>query len=202
MNADADAVLETWFGNDQETPDAVDERARLWFAPDSSFDELIRDQFASFPDRALAGEFSDWAGAARSCLALVLVLDQFPRNLYRGSSQSFAYDATALEVCRDALARGLDGELSPLEAVFLYLPLEHTEDLHVQTQSVSMFRKLLGRASTQLTDRFESFLVYAQRHHAVIEQFGRFPHRNAVLGRRSTSAEIDYMESGGETFSV
>ena len=128
------------------------------------------------------------------------MLDQFPRNLYRGSPRSFAYDSAALDVCRAALARGLDSQLHPLEAVFLYLPLEHAEDLAMQEQCVSLFCRLVARAPAQLSEQFESFAGYAERHHAVIEQFGRFPHRNAALGRQSTPAEISYLRSGGESF--
>jgi uncharacterized protein (DUF924 family) len=154
------------------------------------------------PDRALAGEFSQWAASARTSLALILVLDQFPRNLYRGKAQSFAYDSAAVGVTRGALDRDLDSQLHPLEAAFVYLPLEHAEDSASQEQSVSLFRKLVDRAPAQLSDRFKLLAAYAERHQAVIEQFGRFPHRNAALGRCSTTAELDYLRSGGETFSA
>jgi uncharacterized protein (DUF924 family) len=197
----ADAVLETWFGEDLDSPQAVVERCLHWFQPDSSFDDLICERFETFPDRARDGEFTEWTREARSTLALVIVLDQFPRNLYRGSSRSFAYDSAALTASRDALAREVDGRLHPVEVAFLYLPFEHAEDRELQAQSVSLFRRLTERAPAQLVDRFEGFVEYAERHQAVIEQFGRFPHRNSVLGRPSTAEELSYLESGGETFS-
>lgn len=195
-------VLKVWFGEDLETPQSIAERSRLWFAPDPTFDGLIRQRFEMLPDRALRGELTGWTEAAQPTLALVIVLDQFPRNLYRDSARSFAYDSAALSVLREALSRDLDGELHPLEAAFLYLPLEHAEDRASQAQCVSLFRKLVERAPAQLSDRFEAFVEYAERHRAVIEQFGRFPHRNSALGRRSTPEELRYLESGGETFSA
>ena len=200
MTTTADAVLRAWFGDDLESPEAVDDRSRLWFASDPNFDELIRERFGMLPERAKRGELSGWAAAARSTLALVLVLDQFPRNLYRNSARSWAYDAAALNLSREALAREVDIQVHPLEAVFLYLPFEHVEDRAVQAESVSLFRSLVDRAPPRLSDRFEAFVEYAERHQRVIERFGRFPHRNEILGRQSTVEELEYLESGGERF--
>ena len=201
MTTNSDAVLETWFGDDLEDPQTVADRCLHWFAPEPSFDDLIRERFGAFPDRAQHGEFTEWTRGERSTLALVVVLDQFPRNLYRGTPRSFAYDSVALAASREALAREVDGRLHPVEAAFLYLPFEHAEDREAQAQSVASFRRLALRAPAQLGDRFEGFVEYAERHQAVIEQFGRFPHRNSILGRRSTAEELRYLVSGGETFS-
>ncbi len=201
MTATADTVLRVWFGDDLETPEVVDDRSRLWFASEPKFDELIQQQFGTMPERAHRGEFLGWTAVARSTLALVLVLDQFPRNLYRNTAKSFAFDAEALNVSREALVREVDSQLHPLEAAFIYLPFEHAEDRAVQAESVSLFRSLIDRAPPRLFDRFEAFAGYAERHQKVIEKFGRFPHRNAALGRVSTAAELEYLELGGETFS-
>jgi uncharacterized protein (DUF924 family) len=195
------AILDLWFGEDLQTPRVVVERAKCWFAADPSFDDQIRSRFGDLPDRARNGELVDWRSEARSTLALVLVLDQFPRNLNRGTVESFAYDSAALEVARDAISRELDSRLYPVEAAFLYLPFEHAEDSQCQRESVTLFRKLAERAPEGLVELFDSYLGYAERHHAVIEQFGRFPHRNSLLGRKSTPEEVEYLESGGETFS-
>jgi uncharacterized protein (DUF924 family) len=197
----ADTVVELWFGEDLDTPRAVAERCRQWFASDPAFDELIRLRFESLPDRALKGDFVDWRRSPYPTLALVLVLDQFPRNLYRGTARSFGYDSAAVEVSRKAIACNIDRELHPLEAVFLYLPFEHAEDQDLQDQCVSLFRQLAERAPPQLADHFSSFLEYAERHRSVIKKFGRFPHRNSVLGRRSTAEELQFLHSGGDTFS-
>jgi uncharacterized protein (DUF924 family) len=130
----------------------------------------------------------------------VIALDQLPRNLFRDTAQAFAYDATALDISRWALARNLDTELYPVEAIFLYLPLEHSENVVDQAQCVALFGALLERAPVSLLDQFSSFLSYAERHQAVIQQFGRFPHRNQILGRSSTPEEIRYLTEGGEMF--
>jgi len=201
LTATANTIVDLWFGDDLESPRAVSERSGQWFASDPTFDELIRSRFETLPDQALNGDFAEWARTPFSTLALVLILDQFPRNLYRGPSRSFAYDSAAVNISREAIAHSLDHELHPLHAVFLYLPLEHSEDQNLQNQCVSLFRQLVERAPSLLTDQFSSFLGYAERHHAVIKQFGRFPHRNSILGRISTPEELEFLHSGGDTFS-
>jgi uncharacterized protein (DUF924 family) len=200
LTTTANTILKFWFGDDIETPKAVAERSKQWFASDTTFDERIRARFETQPDRALRGDLADWTRSPVPTLALVLVLDQFPRNLYRGSSQSFAYDSAAVEISREAIARSFDQELHPLHAAFLYLPFEHSEDQVLQDRCVTLFRRLAERAPSQLADHFTSFLRYAERHHEIIKQFDRFPHRNTILGRRSTSAEVEFLRTGGDTF--
>jgi uncharacterized protein (DUF924 family) len=200
MTATPESVLRFWFGDNLDSPAAVDERSRLWFEGSRDFDGLIREQFEDLPASAKQGQLDSWRLGARSNLALVLVLDQLPRNLYRGSALCFSYDSLAYEVAVTALEQGVDAELAPLEATFLYLPFEHAEDVGAQARSVSLFRSLLDRAPATHHPHFESFLSYAVRHREVIERFGRFPHRNALLGRPSTEEERSYLESGGETF--
>jgi uncharacterized protein (DUF924 family) len=200
MTSSSESVLEFWFGDDLESPEVVEEFSSRWFAPDASFDALIRERFGDLPARAHAGEFDSWREEPRSGLALVLILDQFPRNLYRGTAQCFAYDSAALKVAEEALGRRFDDALAPVEAAFLYLPLEHSEDLARQDRCVALYRSLLDRVSIGLRPRFEAFLAYALRHREVIGSFGRFHHRNALLGRSATSAEQSYLESGGDTF--
>jgi uncharacterized protein (DUF924 family) len=131
---------------------------------------------------------------------LVLVLDQFPRNIYRCSARAFEFDSLAREVALESISRGFDEALHLLQASFLYLPLEHAEDIGLQQRSVELFEQLASRAPAALRPRFEQFTNYARRHRDVIQRFGRFPHRNGLLNRRSTSAEIVYLESGGDTF--
>jgi uncharacterized protein (DUF924 family) len=199
--ATPDSLLRAWFGEDLDTPEVVAERSRLWFSGDPSFDDLIFEHFSSFPERAIRGDFVSWRGAPRSTLALVIVLDQLPRNLFRETPRAFAYDSAAVELSRWILAQGLDAQLHPVEAVFAYLPLEHSEDLTLQVECVARFRALVERAPEALRSHFESYLSYAERHRQVIERLGRFPHRNHILGRASTPEEIRYLEEGGETFS-
>jgi uncharacterized protein (DUF924 family) len=195
-----ESLLSFWFGDELDSPEAVAERTQLWFAGDASFDGRVRERFADLPALAAAGRLDTWRKEARSSLALVLALDQLPRNLYRDGAQCFAYDSLAYELALAAIERGFDCELTALEASFLYLPLEHAEDPEAQERCVSLFRSLQDRAPPALRSHFESFLGYAIRHRDVIRRFGRFPHRNAVLGRASTEAEREYLESGGETF--
>lgn len=200
METNPEGVLATWFGEGPASPVRVAERARLWFAGDPAFDALLSERFGGLPARARRGELDAWKKSARSALALVLVLDQLPRNLYRNTAESFAYDGQACAVAAEAMARGLDAELTPLEAMFLYLPLEHAEDIDSQEQCVSLSGALLERAPEALCPQFEEFRSYARRHRDVIRRFGRFPHRNAVPGRPSTPEEIAYLDSAGERF--
>jgi uncharacterized protein (DUF924 family) len=200
MIATPDSVLDFWFGDDLDSPEKAVARLVLWFGRDPSFDERIRELFDGLPSRALLGDLDSWRQAARSSLALVLVLDQFPRNLYRGTAQAFAYDSLAREVAVAAIESRFDIEVAPLESMFLYLPLEHCEDMESQERCVSLFRSLLERAPVDQKPRFESSLSYAIRHRDVISRFGRFPHRNEILGRPSTAEEVSYLESGGDTF--
>jgi uncharacterized protein (DUF924 family) len=193
-------VLRFWFGEDSESPECIGRQARLWFGGGKGFDQLIARHFGHLPPLAASGGLDEWRGAPGSCLALVLVLDQFPRNLYRDSPQSYEYDALALEIAEEAIGNGFDDEVSSVEASFLYMPLEHAEDIARQDRCVSLFRRLLERAPPEFHQRCASFITYAERHREVIRRFGRFPHRNAVLDRASTSEEQAYLESGGETF--
>jgi uncharacterized protein (DUF924 family) len=201
MTENPDSLLRAWFGDDLETKEAVTARSRAWFGGDPSLDDLVRQQFSALPDQALRGDLNLWRGPPRSTLALAIALDQLPRNLFRSSPQAFAYDSAVLALSRWALDRELDCHVHPVEAVFLYLPLEHAEDLTIQVQCVARFRALLTRAPGTLLSQFESFLSYAERHREVIERFGRFPHRNQILGRPSTVDELRYLKEGGETFS-
>ena len=193
-------ILNFWFGDSLDSLDTVASRKELWFVRSDAFDRSIEARFGSLPDRALRGEFDGWSREARAALALVLVLDQFPRNLYRGSARSFEFDSKACEMALRAIEAGVDQKLHPLEASFLYLPLEHSEDLLLQDRSVELFEELVSRAPADLRPMFGEFVAYAARHREVIRQFGRFPHRNAVLRRGSTREEVVYLEAGGETF--
>ena len=200
MSGFYEEILHFWFGDSLDSLDSVALRRELWFVRSDAFDRSIEAHFGTLPDRALRGEFDGWSGEARPALALVLVLDQFPRNLYRGSPRSFEFDWKACEIALRAIEAGLDQKLHPLEASFLYLPLEHSEDLLLQERSVDLYEELVSRAPPDLRPMFEESVAYAARHRAVIRKFGRFPHRNAVLRRRSTGEEVAYLESGGETF--
>lgn len=200
MSPDPEEILSFWFGNALDVPEAARDRAKLWFGQSDAFDEEIRKRFGDLPERAGRGEFEAWRSAPRSAVALVLLLDQFPRNLFRDSARAFDFDGKARGVALDGIAAAFDQKLDPLEALFLYLPLEHAEDLDLQDRAVDLCEKLCRRARESTKAQFEEFAGYAREHRDVIKRFGRFPHRNAVLGRESTSEESACLASGAWKF--
>ncbi len=202
----AQDVLQYWFGADPTAPDQIGARLRLWFGADEPpeirdlRDESMAERFGTLIQRAAAGELDAWAGSPHRLLALILLLDQFPRNVYRGTAQAFAQDDKALELVRNGLQRGADATLKPIQRVFFYLPLEHTESEDVQNESVAAFRRLLEEAPDEQQPLFQSCLQAAQDHQRIVERFGRFPHRNAALGRTSSEAELAYLHNEGVRF--
>jgi uncharacterized protein (DUF924 family) len=182
---DAAEILEFWFGKGSVVTAEIQRR---WFSADQEFDQLCNEGFLADHAAATAGRLEGWRSDPHSCLALVLLLDQFPRNLFRNTARAFATDAQALAVARGAIAKGYDRELVPLRRVFLYMPFEHSETLADQDESVSLTRNL-----AQQHPECAGFLKYAEAHREVIRRFGRFPHRNALLGRASSSAEEEYL---------
>lgn len=193
-------LLSFWFGPDLHTPAAVRARTAIWFGGDREFDSEIEARFSEWPARAEAGRFDSWKLEPRSSLALILCLDQVPRNLHRNDAAAFRFDAAASRLACRFVDAGYDGLLDPLEAVFLYLPFEHAENLELQDRCVDCFERLLGRVPAELHEAFQGFLDYAVQHRDVVARFGRFPHRNDVLKRESTSEERAFLSSGGETF--
>jgi uncharacterized protein (DUF924 family) len=183
----ARAILDFWFG---ETPDAP---RRVWFERNSTFDHACG-AFAEDQARASAGAYDDWAATPEGALALVLLLDQFPRNLFRGSARVYSSDAKARATAKRALAAGQDVRLPPVQRLFLYMPLEHSEDLADQDESCRRFAALADHP-----DHAE-LVRYAERHREIVERFGRFPHRNAALGRESTPEEEAFLEEPNSSF--
>ena len=159
-----------------------------WFKADAMFDATCRERFAAALDAARAGAYDSWTATPRGTLALVILLDQFSRNIHRGTPAAFAADANARQVAASAIERGDDQTLGPVERIFLYLPFEHSEDLADQDRSVRLFESLRGTCETA-----ESAVEYAERHRDVIRRFGRFPHRNAFVGRESTPDELAHL---------
>jgi uncharacterized protein (DUF924 family) len=161
-----------------------------WFKKSDAFDSLIRARFASLQARAAAGQLAHWRDSPLTLLALIIVLDQFPRNLFRDSAQAFATDAMALDCAQRMTAQQWDQRLSEVERQFCYLPFEHAEDIEAQRTCLDLFRAL-GNAD---------LLNWAQKHSDIIERFGRFPHRNALLGRVSTPEEIEFLKQPDSRF--
>lgn len=194
--ADPAQLLRFWFGDAATDDAAAARRVATWFEASDAFDSACASEFSDWPERARRGELAAWATTASGALALVLALDQLPRNLFRGTARAFAYDVAAVAAATVAVERGFDHALAPIEASFLYLPFEHAESLVLQEHSVALFEALLARAPATLADAFAGFADYARRHRDVITRFGRFPHRNAVLDRASTADEDAWLAAG------
>lgn len=165
-----------------------------WFGKDDLFDLEIREKFGAWLDHFEPEQYEAWKNEPKPLLSLVILLDQFPRNAFRGTARSFQYDLHALDAAREALDKGFDNSLSPVEAGFLVLPFEHSEDITDQKEAVRLARDLSERGAGK--DLYE----YAVRHHDIIQKFGRFPHRNAVLGRVSTPEEVEFLKKPGSSF--
>lgn len=194
MTLAAEHVLDYWFGSIGADGFCVEDRSRLWFRGGPATDATIGERFGELIEQGLAGVLDDWAATPRGRLALILLLDQFPRNVYRGNAAAFSGDARALRLTCDGLAAGHDHKLSPTERCFFYLPLEHAEDPAAQERCVALLRALQQSLPEALRPRLKSALDHAIKHRDIIARFGRFPHRNAALGRTSTAAELQYLE--------
>lgn len=185
-------ILAFWFGG----PAGAEwgQRRKAWFRKDPALDAEIRERFRVDMDRAQSGALDDWLESPDDCLALMLLLDQFPRNAYRNSPAAFSGDARALAAARLAVERGYDARLPPEQRMFVYLPFEHSENLEDQRRCVALVAAYRGLAG------YEDVIDYACRHLRVIERFGRFPHRNGILGRASTAEEREFLREPGSAF--
>jgi len=175
----AQSVLDFWFRGNEERKE--------WFQKDPAFDDQIRARFLPLYEEAARGALAAWKHSPRECLALIILLDQFPRNMFRGDARTYATDALALDAARYAVDSGYDRSLSEIERTFIYLPFEHSENLADQERALALFR---GNPNYE----------WARKHWEIVRRFGRFPHRNAVLGRQSTPAEIEFLKQPGSGF--
>ncbi len=195
-----ESILEFWFAATPPAGPLPAERQELWFGGAEATDRLIRGRFAEDVQRAQSGEYDQWRQSPHGALALILLLDQFTRNMFRHSPAAYASDEKALRLCRAGLAQGQDQNLSILQRAFFYLPLEHAEEPQAQALSVALFAELLAQAPVGLKAACRGFLDYAERHREIIERFGRFPHRNQTLGRPSTAEEEEFLRQPGSSF--
>ncbi len=194
MQDDIAALHAFWFGPLDETGFCADSQDGLWFHKSVATDNRIRDRFGHLVTQALAGALDHWRDSDRGLVALIVLLDQFTRNIYRGTARAFAGDPHALALAQACIASGRHRRLPGIHRVFLYLPLEHCEDPRVQADCVALFEELVAASGHP---QLPGFLRYAIAHREVIDRFGRFPHRNAVLGRDTTPAEATYLERHG-----
>ncbi len=196
--ATPEAVLDFWFEDALENPASLGARMKVWFGGGPKIDAIITARFASTVDQLAPGLADEWAAhGPRQRLAAIIALDQFSRSIHRKSPKAFANDPLALRLAMEALAKGDDQGIPPAGRMFIYLPFEHAEDIASQRQSVRLFEALTKEGAPETQAIFASTLDYARRHAEVIEKFGRFPHRNDVLGRTSTPEEIAWVKDHG-----
>lgn len=183
-----------WFGRVEQTIVPSENRAKIWFGEDQLVDIEIQTRFGDQLRRAVIGECEVWQQSAHGQLALIIMLDQFSRHIHRDSALAFAHDRRALEICADGIAHKFDHELSLIERVFFYFPLLHSEHIQHQNESIRAYEMLTELAFMETKIIYESFLKFAHHHYSIIERFGRFPQRNAILQRESTPDELRYLE--------
>lgn len=189
-------VLDFWFEDGIERGWPSANLGKIWFGGGDGLDAMIKERFGIFVEAALWSELVDWEARPLSRLALVIVLDQFTRNVHRGSSDAFAGDHRACTLVMEGIARGMDKKLPWVGRVFFYMPLMHAEDMELQDECVRCFEQLVAEAPEEFAEKVRGNLAFAQEHRDLIRQFGRFPHRNAALGRDSTKEETEYLAHG------
>lgn len=193
-------VLDFWFaGRSMDSP-RVDSRMDRWFGVDEDLDNQIRDEFGDLVEQASDGELLDWTETAEGRLALIILLDQFRRSIYRNSPDAFMQDHLALKICIEGTIDGCHKELTPIQNLFFFMPMQHAESLAVQKKSVGIFTALAESVTETLRETFETTAQFAELHHDIVAWFGRFPHRNAILGRPNTAAEATYLAGDSPTF--
>ena len=200
MDVVAQSVYDYWFGIEGLSRDAIKKRASLWWQGSADTDYDIERRFGKLVEAAGKRALEGWMNSPRSALALIILNDQFPRNLYRGSGKAFSHDSLALEYSKQLVSSNAFEQLHPVEKTFSLMPFEHSENLEDQEVSVAKFGEMAETAEEEWQESMNGYLQYAVDHRDIVKEFGRFPHRNEVLGRESTEAELKYLESGGKRF--
>lgn len=192
-------ILKFWFGEIRDGL-CVEDRNDLWFIPDDQTDARIKNDFEHLVLKAGDGELSGWESSPSGSLALIILLDQFPRNIYRRTPNAFKFDEQAGRICKQGFLEGIDKELELIQKCFYYMPLEHSENIDDQNLCVDLYERMKESASDKHQDQINYSLKYARMHRDIIQRFGRFPHRNKILNRKSTQAELDFMSNEGLNF--
>ena len=195
-----DAVLSFWFREHELSAPQIDRRMEIWFSEDPLFDHEIEKEFANEVELASNGKLDHWADKPHGRLALIILIDQFRRNMYRNTAKAFAKDTLALKLCVEGAMQKKDKGLSPIQRVFFYMPLQHAESRKVQAKSVELYRRLAASVSPTYRETFETVAQFAELHKDIIDQFGRFPHRNKLLGRANTPEEDEYLAGDSPDF--
>lgn len=188
-------VLNFWFGNLGSADLPTSDRTNLWFGENDAAKKQLLEAFRNEFEAAALGELSEWGKTPRGRLALIILLDQFPRYLHRRTPQAFAYDREAQKLCAEGLRERMDHTLTLIERVFFYMPLVHSENAKSQEKSIRLYQDLVSLSMSETTQIYQLFLAYAYAHFRVIKEFGRFPQRNKVLGRQSTDAELAFLKN-------
>lgn len=191
----AHQLLDFWFGNLGTADLPSSDRTRLWFGDDETVKRELVKSFKKEFAEASTGGLAEWNKTPRGCLALIILLDQFPRYMHRGSSKAFSFDKMAQTLCMEGLQDKVDHSLTLIERVFFYMPLVHAEDSDIQEKSIRLYQELVTLSMAETTQIYQLFLAYAYAHFRVIKEFGRFPQRNISLGRKSTDAELAFLKN-------
>lgn len=198
--AKIDAIITFWISDNPDSAEEIKAKSRMWFNAKPEDDELIRVTHGEDVERAARGEYTDFEQSARGRVALILLTDQMPRNIFRGTARAFATDPIALAQSRELVDSGDHLALHPIERTFAYMPLEHAEDRTMQALSVECFTRLAAAAPRAHQKLFDEYIEHAAEHRAIVDQFGRFPHRNKVLGRTPTAEEAAFLADSGRNF--
>ena len=195
-----DTILRFWFGRKEDDIETSEDRRSLWWTKNPRIDKEIGERFEASLEAFSRGELDKWRETPKGMLALILLTDQFPRNIYRGLAKSFAFDRHALKLSRELLKSGEEERLRTVERIFVYMPLEHSESMEDQEKSVRRFKKLVDGIPEEKRETFRGYLNFAERHREIISRFGRFPHRNKILCRESTFEELEFLKEPGSSF--
>lgn len=196
-----ETILSFWFREQELSAPQVDHRMDIWFGEDPVFDHEIEREFADDVAAASEGRLDHWAHTPRGRLALIILLDQFRRNIHRGTAKAFSHDKLALKLCVEGAMAKKDDGLSPIEKVFFYMPLQHSESRKVQAKSVALYQRLAEAVTPTFRETFETIAQFAELHADIVDTFGRFPHRNVLLGRDNTPEEAEYLAGDTVDFS-
>lgn len=197
---EAEIVLGYWFGTSTDDALVAKQQAGLWWSKNVAADTEIRQSFESMVLAAETGALDNWNSTAEGRLALIILADQFPRNIYRDTAAAFRFDPRARSLCLQGLSAGDDKKLRPIQRLFFYLPLEHSENGEHQARCVALLEALLAEVEPALKPMMTGFLDFANKHKVIIDRFGRFPHRNAILQRESTPEELLFLQQPGSSF--
>jgi uncharacterized protein (DUF924 family) len=195
-----EAILSFWFKEQELSAPQIDHRMDMWFGEDPVFDHEVEKEFGDDVNAACAGRLDHWAAEPHGRLALILLIDQFRRNIYRNSAKAFSKDRLALKLCVEGAMEKKDRSLTPIQRVFFYMPLQHAESRKVQAKSVELYNRLAEVVTLTYRETFLTVAQFAELHKDIIDQFGRFPHRNTLLDRENTAQEAEYLAGDSPDF--